>query len=272
MPTVSGLRRRGYTPESIRNFCERVGVSKRDSVIDIALLEHCVREDLNRRAPRVMAVLRPLRVVIDNYPEEQVEELDAVNNPEDATMGTRKVPFSRTLYIERDDFREEPPKGFYRLAPGREVRLRYAYFIKCERVVKDEKTGEVIELHCTYDPKTLDGIAPDGRKVKATVHWVSAAHSLNAEARLYDSLFLKADPEVEGADFKANLNPNSLEILRSCRVEPSLAGAAGGSRYQFERLGYFCVDPDSSKGALVFNRTVTLRDPWVKMERTQKGG
>jgi len=272
MPTISGLRRRGYTPEAIRIFCERVGVSKRDSVIDIALLEHCVREDLNRRAPRVMAVLRPLRVVIDNYPEGQVEELEAVNNPEDATMGTRKVPFSSVLYIERDDFREEPPKGFYRLAPGREVRLRYAYFIKCERVVKDEKTGEVIELHCTYDPKTLDGIAPDGRKVKATVHWVSAAHSLNAEARLYDSLFLKADPEEEGADFKEHLNPASLEALKSCRVEPSLGSAVPGSRYQFERLGYFCVDPDSSKGALVFNRTVTLRDPWVKIERTQKGG
>ncbi|MFH1011856.1 MAG: glutamine--tRNA ligase/YqeY domain fusion protein [bacterium] len=269
MPTISGLRRRGYTPEAIRVFCERVGVSKRDSVIDIALLEHCVREDLNRRAPRVMVVLRPLRVVIDNYPEGQVEDLDAVNHPEDATMGTRKIPFSRILYIERDDFREEPPKGFFRLAPGREVRLRYAYFIRCDRVIKDEKTGEVIELHCTYDPQTRYGAPPDGRKVKATIHWVSAAHSLEAEARLYDSLFLKADPEEEGADFKDNLNPNSLEIRKSCRIEPSLAGAAPASRFQFERLGYFCVDPDSSKGTLVFNRTVTLRDPWAKMEKAQ---
>ncbi len=272
MPTISGLRRRGYTPEAVRAFCEQIGVSKRDSVIDIALLEHCVREDLNRRAPRVMAVLRPLRVVIDNYPEGKVEELAAVNNPEDPSMGTRKVPFSRILYIEREDFREEPPKGFFRLAPGREVRLRYAYFIKCESAVKDEKTGEVIELHCTYDPQTRDGAPPDGRKVKATLHWVSAAHAVEAEARLYDSLFLKADPEEEGADFKNSLNPNSLEVLKSCRMEPSLANAKSGDRYQFERLGYFCVDPDSSKGALVFNRTVTLRDPWSKMEKRQQSG
>jgi glutaminyl-tRNA synthetase len=268
MPTVSGLRRRGYTPEAIRVFCDRIGVSKRDSVIDIALLEHCVREDLNRRAPRVMAVLRPLRVVIDNYPEGQVEQLEAVNNPEDAAMGKRKIPFSRVLYIEHDDFRGEPPKGFFRLAPGREVRLRYAYFIRCERVVKDKETGEIIELHCTYDPETLGGSAPDGRKVKATIHWVSAAHSLGAEVRLYDSLFTRADPEAEGTDFKEHLNPNSLQVLPSCRVEPSLANAEPGNRYQFERLGYFCVDPDSSKGALVFNRTVTLRDAWAKMEKT----
>jgi glutaminyl-tRNA synthetase len=271
MLTLSGLRRRGYTPESIRNFCERIGVAKRDSMVNMALLEHCIREDLNKQAPRVMGVLRPLRVVIDNYPEELIEELEAVNNPEDASMGIRKVPFSRVLYIERDDFREDPPKQFFRLAPGREVRLRYAYFITCVGVAKDEQTGEVVELHCTYDPKTRGGDSPDGRKVKATLHWVSAAHALKAEIRLYDHLFVKTDPnnEEEGRDFKSYLNPNSLEILTSCHVEPSLAGAPPGNRYQFERQGYFCVDPDSSEGALVFNRTVSLRDSWAKIEKAQ---
>jgi glutaminyl-tRNA synthetase len=275
MPTISGFRRRGYTPEAIRNFCERIGVAKRNSVVDVALLEYCLREDLNRRAPRVMAVLQPLRVVIVNYPEDRVEEMEAVNNPEDPSMGTRKVPFSRVLYIERDDFREDPPKQFFRLAPGREVRLRYAYFITCTGVVKDERTGEVVELHCTYDPATRGGDAPDGRKVRATLHWVSAAHALEAEVRLYDHLFTKADPsdDEEGVDFTASLNPQSLEILRSCRVEPSLAGAAPGGRYQFERLGYFCVDAvDSASGALVFNRTATLRDTWAKIEKTQQAG
>jgi len=272
MPTICGLRRRGCTPESIRNFCGRIGVAKFNSTVDITLLEHCLREDLNKRAPRVMAVLRPLRVVIDNYPEGQVEELDAVNNPEDPGMGTRKVPFSRVLYIERDDFREDPPKKYFRLAPGREVRLRYGYFITCVDVVKDKQTGEVVELHCTYDPATRGGDSPDGRKVKATLHWVSAAHALETEVRLYDHLFVKADPDdvEEGRDYKANLNPNSLEILTSCRVEPSLAGAAPGSRYQFERLGYFCVDPDSSTERLVFNRTVPLRDTWAKIEKEQR--
>ncbi len=271
MPTISGIRRRGYTPESIRNFAERIGVAKRESIVDVALLEHCLREDLNKRTPRVMAVLRPLRVVIVNYPEDMVEELDAINNPEDPGMGTRKVPFSRVLYIEKEDFREHPPKQFYRLAPGREVRLRYAYFIKCIGLVKDEQTGEVVELHCTYDPSTRGGDAPDGRKVKTTLHWVSAAHTIKAEVRLYDHLFLKADPSdvEEGQDFKSYINPNSLEILRSCYVEPSLTGAIPGNRYQFERLGYFCVDPDSSNGALVFNRTVTLRDTWAKIEKRQ---
>jgi len=272
MPTLVGLRRRGYTPEAIRDFCERIGVAKRDSMVDIALLEHTIREDLNQRAPRVMAVLRPLRVVIDNYPEDQVEELEAVNNPEDPSMGTRKLPFSRVLYIEQEDFLEDPPKKFFRLAPDREVRLRYAYFIKCVGVVKDDKTGEVVELHCTYDPETRGGWAPDGRKVKATLHWVSAAHSLPAEVRLYDHLFLKASPshEKESAGFKTYLNPNSLETLTSCRVEPTLAGAAPGSRYQFERLGYFCVDTkDSSDQSLVFNRTVTLRDTWAKIKKAE---
>jgi glutaminyl-tRNA synthetase len=274
MPTLSGLRRLGYTPEAIRNFCERIGVAKRNSLVDLGLLEYYLREDLNRHAPRVMAVLRPLRVVIVNYPEDQVEELAAVNNPEDPGMGTRKVPFSRVLYIERDDFREDPPKQFFRLAPGREVRLRYAYFITCVEVVKDERTGEVVELHCTYDPATRGGDAPDGRKVKATLHWVSAAHALEAEVRLYDHLFASADPSAdeEGVDFTAHLNPQSLEVLRSARVEPSLAGAAPGGRYQFERLGYFCVDAvDSVPGALIFNRTATLRDTWAKIEKTQQG-
>jgi len=272
IPTLVGLRRRGYTPEAIRDFCERIGMAKRDSMVDIALLEHSIREDLNQRAPRVMAVLRPLRVVIDNYPEDQVEELEAVNNPEDPSMGTRKLPFSRVLYIEQEDFLEDPPKKFFRLAPDREVRLRYAYFIKCVGMVKDDKTGEVVELHCTYDPETRGGWAPDGRKVKATLHWVSAAHSLPAEVRLYDHLFLKANPsdEKESADFKTYLNPNSLEALTSCRVEPTLAGAAPGSRYQFERLGYFCVDTkDSSDQSLVFNRTVTLRDTWAKIKKAE---
>jgi glutaminyl-tRNA synthetase len=273
MPTIPGLRRRGYTPESIRNFCDRIGVAKRDSIVDIALLEHCLREDLNKSAQRVMGVLRPLKVIIDNYPEDKVEELEAINNPEDPNMGTRKVPFSRVLYIEREDFRDDPPKKFFRLAPGREVRLRYAYYITCVGVVRDEKTGEVIELHCTYNPKTRGGDSPDGRKVKATLHWVSAAHSLKAEVRLYDHLFIEANPgeAKDAGDYKSYLNPDSLQRLTSCRVEPSLAGAAPGSRYQFERQGYFCVDSvDSSDDILVFNRTVSLRDSWVKIEKTQK--
>jgi len=265
MPTISGLRRRGYTPEAIRDFCERIGVAKRDSLVDTALLEYSIREDLNRRAPRVMAVLHPLRVVLVNYPEDQTEEFEAVNNPEDPGMGTRKVPFSRVVYVEREDFREHPPKKFYRLSPGREVRLRYAYFIKCVGVVKDEHTGEVVELHCTYDPSTRGGSSPDGRKVKATLHWVSAQHALEAEVRLYDRLFEKEDP---ADDYKTCLNPSSVQILKSCRVEPSLVEATPGSRYQFERLGYFCVDSvDTKKGALVFNRTVTLRDTWAKIEK-----
>jgi glutaminyl-tRNA synthetase len=267
--SVDGMT--GYTPESIRTFCERIGVAKRDSIVDLALLEHCIREDLNKRAPRVMAVLRPLRVVIDNYPKDQVEEFDAVNNPEDMTMGTRKVPFSRVLYIEQDDFQEDPPKQFFRLSPGREVRLRYAYYITCVNVVKDEQTGEVTELHCTYDPETRGGDSPDGRKVKATLHWVSAEHALKAEVRLYSHLFVKANPdEGKKDDFKDYVNPDSLEIVSSCRIEPGLKGAKAGSRYQFERLGYFCVDPDSSGTALVFNRTVTLRDTWAKIEKALK--
>ena len=273
MPTISGLRRRGYTPESIRTFCERIGVAKRDSMVDMALLEHCVREDLNKRAPRVMAVLRPLRVVIDNYPEDQVEELEAENNPEDPSMGSRKVPFSRVLYVEREDFREDPPKKFFRLAPGREVRLKHAYYVTCEGVVKDEQTGEVVELHCTYDPETRGGWSNDGRKVKGTLHWVSAAHSLRAEVRLYDHLFTKQNPSDEkgGTGFNAYLNPNSLETLTSCHVEPSLAGAAPGSYYQFLRQGYFCIDSvDSANGEFLCNRTVSLRDSWAKIEKAQK--
>jgi glutaminyl-tRNA synthetase len=272
MPTISGLRRRGYTPESIRNFCERIGVAKRDSMVDIALLEHCVREDLNKIAPRVMAVLRPLKVIIENYPEGETEELECLNNPEDLSMGTRKVPFSREIYIEEEDFLEDPPMKFYRLAPGREVRLRYAYFIKCIGAVKDEKTGKVIELHCTYDPKTRGGDAPDGRKVRATLHWVSALNALPAEVRLYDQLLTRPNPSGEegGVDFMAFLNPHSLETLTFCRVEPSLAGAEPGSRYQFERMGYFCADlVDSRKGQLVFNRTVTLRDEWAKIQKEE---
>jgi glutaminyl-tRNA synthetase len=270
MPTISGMRRRGYPPEAIRNFCERIGVGRRENLVDLALLEYCVREDLNRRAPRVMGVLKPLKVVIDNYPADRVEELEAVNNPEDPAMGTRKVPFSRVLYIERDDFMEDPPKKFYRLAPGREVRLRYAYFIKCVEVVKDA-AGEMVELRCTYDPATRGGYAPDGRQVKATLHWVSAGHALTAEVRLYDRLLTKANPgEDKEEDFKALLNPQSLEVLRPCYLEPSLAGAAAESFCQFERQGYFCVDQDSAPGALVFNRTVTLRDPWAKLQQKEK--
>jgi len=273
MPTISGLRRRGYTPEAIKNFCDLIGMAKANSIVDLALLEDCVREDLNRRAPRVMAVLRPLKVVLVNYPEDQVEELEAINNPEDPNMGTRKVPFSRILYIERDDFMEVPPKKFFRLAPGREVRLRYAYFITCVDVIKDPKTGKIIELHCTYDPATRGGDAPDGRRVKATLHWVSAAHACDAEVRLYETLFTKRDAgEVEeGADWKSNLNPKSLEVLKECKIEPSLKAAEPGSRCQFERLGYFCVDSkDSSPEKLVFNRTVTLHDPWANIKKAGK--
>ncbi|OGB93104.1 MAG: glutamine--tRNA ligase [candidate division NC10 bacterium RIFCSPLOWO2_02_FULL_66_22] len=273
MPTLSGLRRRGYTPEAIRDFCERIGVAKKDSLVDIALLEHCLREDLNRRAPRVMSVLKPLRVVIENYPEGQVEELAAVNNPEDPGAGTRRVPFSRVLYIEQDDFRENPPPKYYRLAPGREVRLRYAYFLQCVDVVKDGQ-GNVVELRCSYDPATRGGDAPDGRKVKATIHWVSAAHAVPAEVRLYDRLFVKEDPDDvdEGQDFLTNVNPDSLEVLAGCRGEPSLAGARPGSIYQFERQGYFCVDPDSVNGKLVFNRAVSLKDEWARIEKARRAG
>jgi len=272
MPTLSGLRRRGYTPEAIRDFCDLIGVAKTNSIVDIGLLEHCIRQDLNQRAPRVFGVLRPLKLVIDNYPEDLVEEMDCVNNPEDPSMGARKVPFSRVLYIEGEDFREDPPRKWFRLAPGREVRLRYAYYITCGGVVKDEHTGEVVELHSTYDPQTRGGWAPDGRTVRGTLHWVSAAHSLEAEVRLYDRLFLKANPldGEDGEDFIAHLNPKSLETLTSCRVEPSLAGAAPGSIYQFERQGYFCVDPDSTDERLVFNRTVALRDSWAKIEKAQQ--
>jgi glutaminyl-tRNA synthetase len=272
MPTICGYRRRGYTPEAIRKFCERIGVSKFNGVIDVSWLEDALREDLNKRAPRVLGVLRPLRLVIDNYPEGQAEQLEAVNNPEDAAAGTRTVPFSRVLYVEQDDFREDPPKDFFRLAPGREVRLRYAYFVKCVGVVKDPKTGAVVELHCTYDPTTRGGNAPDGRKVKATIHWVSAAHAVDAEVRLYDHLFTKPDPDdvPEGQDYRANLNPNSLVTLTGCKLEPSIAGAAAGSKFQFERLGYFCVDAiDSTAQALVFNRATTLRDTWAKIEKAQ---
>jgi len=272
MPTLSGMRRRGYPPEAIRTFWKDVGVAKVNSTIDAARLEHAVRDDLNRRAPRVMGVLRPLRVVVENYAEGQVEQLDAVNNPEDPSAGTRKVPFSRVLYIEQDDFREDPPPKFFRLAPGREVRLRYAYFITCREVVKDPATGQVVELRCTYDPATRGGDAPDGRKVKSTLHWVSAAHAIPAEARLYEHLFTKEDPGdvPNGGDWKDNLNSASLEVLTDCWVEPSLAGAAPGSRCQFERLGYFCVDADSTAGKLVFNRTVTLKDAWAKIESKAK--
>jgi glutaminyl-tRNA synthetase len=268
MPTLSGFRRRGYTPEAIRNFCEFIGVAKRDNVVDVALLEHALREDLNKRAPRVMGVLRPLRVVIENYPEGQVEELDAVNNPEDARMGTRKVPFSRVLYIEQDDFREDPPKKYHRLSPGREVRLRYGYFITCTGMVKDEKTGEVVELRCSYDPATRGGDSPDGRSPKSTLHWVSAAHAIPAEVRLYDRLFTKANPSEGGEDFKKYLNPNSLEVVTGCLLEPSLADARPGSLCQFERIGYFCLDTiDSAPGAPVFNRAVSLRDTWARIEK-----
>jgi glutaminyl-tRNA synthetase len=268
MPTISGLRRRGYTAESIRDFCARIGVAKKENVIDVGLLEHCVREDLNIRAPRAMAVLRPLRVVLTNYPEGQIEEMDVVNNPEDPSAGTRKVPFSRVLYIERDDFMEDPPKKFFRLAPGREVRLRNAYFITCVDVVKDGE-GNIVELRCTYDPATRGGDAPDGRKVKATLHWVAAGTARDAEVRLYDRLFSVEDPDAAamraGKDFVEFLNPSSLEVLRACKVEPGLATAAAGDRFQFERLGYFAVDHDSRDGQLVFNRTVSLKDSWAKV-------
>lgn len=274
MPTISGLRRRGYTPESIRVFSDKIGVAKkRGSIVDIALLEHCLREDLNKRALRVMAVLNPLKVIIDNYPEDKVEELEAVNNPEDDSMGTRKVPFSKEIYIERDDFREDPPKKYFRLAPGREVRLKHAYFIKCEKVVKDEQTGEVVALHCTYDPKTKGGSAPDGRKVKGTLQWVSTAHAVDAEVLMYEHLFTKENPleNKEGEDFKTYLNPNSLKILSPCKVEPLLADAHPGDNFQFLRHGYFCVDSkNSSKEKLVFNLTVSLRDSWSKIEKAQK--
>jgi glutaminyl-tRNA synthetase len=268
MPTISGIRRRGYTPEAVRNFCNAIGASKTNGSIELAMLEHFVREDLNKRSPRVMAVLRPLKVVIDNYPEGQVEEMDAVNNPEDASAGTRKVPFSRVLYIEQDDFREVPPKGYFRLSPGREVRLRYGYFVTGTSVTKNDKGG-VVEVHCTYDPATRGGNAPDGRKVKSTIHWVSAGHAVDAEVRIYENLFSKEDPGKveEGQDVLSNLNPNSLELLTDAKVEPSLASASAGTRYQFERIGYFCVDTDSQPGKPVFNRTVALKDTWAKVEK-----
>jgi glutaminyl-tRNA synthetase len=268
MPTLSGIRRRGYTPEAIRNFVGAIGVSKTNGTLELAMLEHFVREDLNKRAPRVMAVLRPLKVVIDNYPEAQVEEVEAVNNPEDESAGKRKVPFSKVLYIEQDDFREDPPKQYYRLSPGREVRLRYGYFITAHRVVKND-AGEIVEVHCTYDPATRGGNSPDGRKLKSTIHWVSAAHAVDAEVRVYDRMFTKEDPNQveEGQEFTANLNPQSLEVISNAKVEPSLAGASAGSRFQFERLGYFCVDPDSKPGMPVYNRTVALKDAWARIEK-----
>ena len=269
MPTISGLRRRGYTPESIRKFCERIGVAKMDSIIDLGVLENCIREELNKTTPRVMAVLRPLKVIMDNYPQEATEELDAVNNPEDLSMGIRKIPFSKELYIEEDDFRVDPPKQFFRLAPGREVRLRYAYFIKCVSVTKDEKTGKIKEIHCTYDPQTRGGDAPDGRKVKGTIHWVSAKQAIEAEVCLFDTLFTKREPNdfPQNSDFSVNLNPKSLQVLRSVKLEPSLKDAPGGSRYQFERLGYFFLDSVSKNSEQpVFNRIVTLRDTWAKIE------
>jgi glutaminyl-tRNA synthetase len=268
MPTLSGIKRRGYTAQSIRNFCAAIGVSKTNGTLELAMLEHFVREDLNKNAPRVMAVLRPLKVVIDNYPQGEVDEVDAVNNPEDESAGKRKVPFSKVLYIEQDDFREDPPKQYYRLSPGREVRLRYGYFITAKTLVKNDR-GEVVEVHCTYDPATRGGNAPDGRKVKSTIHWVSAAHAIDAEVRLYDKLFTVEDPNQvkEGQEFTANLNPNSLEVISQAKLEPSLANAPVEGRYQFERLGYFCVDPDSKPGHLVFNRTVALKDTWAKVEK-----
>ena len=268
MPTLSGIRRRGYTPEAIRNFCSQIGMAKTDSTIDIAFLEHFVRDDLNKKAPRVMGVLNPLKVIIDNYPDDGFEELDAINNPEDLSAGKRKIPFSKTLYIEKEDFMESPPNKFYRLAPGREVRLRYAYFIKCNDVIKD-KVGNITELRCTYDPETKGGDAPDGRKVRATLHWVSAKHSIKAEVRLYDRLFLKENPlKTQGSgDYKDNINPDSLKVITDCRLEPSLTQAAPGDIYQFERLGYFAVDPDTSKDNIVFNRTSTLRDQWAKISK-----
>jgi glutaminyl-tRNA synthetase len=272
LPTLKGLRRRGFTPEAIRMFCEHIGVAKRDAVVEMALLEHFIREDLNKRAPRVMAVLRPLRLMIENYPEDRVEHLEAVNNPEDASMGTRTIPFSRVLYIEQDDFREVPPKKFFRLSPGQEVRLRYAYIIKCTGVVKDEQTGEVIEVRGTYDPETRSGAPQAARKVKGTLHWVSASHARDAEVRLYDSLLKSDSQAADEKDWTAQLNPHSLERLSGCKVEPSLTGAPAGSRFQFERQGYFCVDPDSTPDKLVFNRTVSLKDSWAKIEKAQQEG
>jgi len=274
MPTLAGMRRRGYTPEAIRAMCERIGVAKVESTVDYAFLEHCLREDLNKRAPRVMAVLHPLKVVIDNYPEGKVEYLDAVNNPEDEAAGSRRVPFSREIYIEQDDFRENPPKKYFRLSPGAEIRLKHAYYIRCVDVVKDPGSGEILELHCTYDPETRGGWSEDGRKVKGTSHWVSAPHCLSAEVRLYDKLFSKENPdETEGdADYTANLNPESLQILTSCRVEPGLREARPGNRFQFLRQGYFCVDPDTTSERLVFNRTVSLRDSWAKIEKSRAQG
>jgi len=271
MPTLSGIRRRGYTPEAIRNLCKLVGVSKYESTVDVQLLEHCVREDLNRRAERRMAVLRPVKLVIDNYPDAQTELLDATNNPEDASAGTRKVPFSKVLYIEEDDFRETPPPKYFRLYPGNEVRLRYGYIVKCTGAVKDPSTGAVTEVHCTYDPATRGGDAPDNRKIKATIHWVSAAHAASAEVRLYEHLFTKPDPYdyPEGADWRVNLNPKSLEVIAAAQVEPSLKDARAGGHCQFERIGYFSVDRDSKPGAPVFNRTVTLKDTWAKIEKKQ---
>jgi glutaminyl-tRNA synthetase len=265
MPTITGLRRRGYTPEAIRRFADEIGVAKRENTVDVGLLEHFVREDLNKRAPRAMAVLRPLEVIIDNYPDGQTEMMNVVNNPEDPSAGTRQVPFSRTLYIEQDDFMENPPPKFFRLAPGREVRLRNAYLITCQRVVKDH-SGDVVALHCTYDPATRGGDAPDGRKVKATLHWVSAEHAIPAEVRLYDRLFSVENPGTGDMNFLEQINPASLEVIRDARVEPSLASAAAGTKYQFERLGYFCVDPDSSPGQVIFNRTVTLKDAWARIQ------
>jgi glutaminyl-tRNA synthetase len=269
MPTLCGLRRRGYTPEAIRDFCDRIGIAKSNSVVDIALLEHCIREDLNERAPRVMVVLNPLRVVIDNYPEDQVEHFEIENHPFKPEYGTRKTPFSRAIYIEREDFREDPPKKFYRLSPGREVRLKGAYYITCTEVVRDEHTGEVLELHCTYDPESRGGSTPDGRKVRGTLHWVSAQHALEAEVRRYDRLFVEADPYdvEEGEDFTANLNPNSIKVLTACKAEPSIADDPPGTRYQFFRQGYFCVDPDTTETLMIFNETVPLRDTWAKIAK-----
>jgi len=272
MPTISGLRRRGYTPTAIVNFCRLIGASKANSIVDVALLEDCIRQELNKHAQRAMAVINPLKVVIENYPEDQEDYLDAINNPEDESAGVRKVPFSRIIYIERNDFNEDPPKKFFRLAPGREVRLRYAYFIKCNEAIKDAKTGEVTELRCSYDPQTRGGDAPDGRKVKATLHWVSARHALEVEVRLYDHLFIKRDPNdtEEGKDYKDGLNPDSLKVANPCYVEPSLSSAEPGVNYQFERQGYFCLDAiDSSKERLVFNRTATLRDTWAKVQKSK---
>jgi glutaminyl-tRNA synthetase len=272
MPTLCGMRRRGYTAEAVRNFIDQVGVAKNENLVEISLLEYMVREDLNRRSPRVMGVLNPLKVIIDNYPEGQVDELEAINNPEDPSAGSRKVPFSRTLFIDQDDFREVPPPKYFRLTPGREVRLRYGYIVKCENVVKDPQTGEIREIHCTYDPQTRGGYAPDGRKVQGTIHWVSAQHALDGEIRLYDRLFTVPNPgKVEdGMTFIDTLNPDSLQVLTGCKLEPSLAGTHPGDRYQFERKGFFCTDPDSTPEHLVFNQTVPLRDTWAKIEGDKK--